>query len=204
MPEHKHSLNFLFNPFKSLSQKLTLLIGVAVILLSGVLNSLSDTHFDGILDIHTGLPTASWFHLAEGFINIMIITLLLFVLDKLILKSPGKLGNLFSQQALARWPYLIVSIGMLKLAEPFHRYEQYFRYQNGITSSSMELSIGNEIIFYFSVALMLLITVWYIYLSYRSFSIYVKASGWKIITLYSAGLIVAEVLSKIVFISLIK
>ncbi|MFH1853019.1 MAG: hypothetical protein ABIA75_11810 [Candidatus Neomarinimicrobiota bacterium] len=204
MPENNQIFNLLFNPFEILPRKLTLITGGAVVLLAGWLNSFSNTHFDGLLDIHSGLQSSLGLHLVEGFINILIFTLLLFGLDKLVNKSTGNFGILFSQQTLARWPYLIVSIAMLKLAAPLQRYGQYLRFQNGLTNSSTELAVGDEISFYLSVAVMLLIMVWYVILSYRSFAGYIKASGWKTMILYSFGLIAAEVVSKIVVISLIK
>jgi hypothetical protein len=63
---------WLFNPFRFIAGFKALLLGLIVIALTSLLASLSDTHFDGTLDVHLGLQAANmgmklpfWLFLAE-------------------------------------------------------------------------------------------------------------------------------------------
>ena len=54
---------WLFNPFRFIAGFQALLIGLAIILLSGFIGSFGNTHFDGVLDVHKGLSAPVWFFL---------------------------------------------------------------------------------------------------------------------------------------------
>jgi len=46
---------WLFDPFRFIAGFKALLLGLAIILISVFVGSFSNTHFDGVLDVHTGL-----------------------------------------------------------------------------------------------------------------------------------------------------
>ena len=97
---------WLFNPFTYLAGTPALLIGLSVILIAGFLSSLSNTHFDGVLDVHTGAPAPLAVFLLEGIIGWLCISVVLSVLGVLASKSSVRLLNVFGTQALARLPTL--------------------------------------------------------------------------------------------------
>ena len=53
---------WLFNPFTYIAGWQSLFIGLAAIILAGGIGSISSTHFDGVLDTHTGRPAPLWFY----------------------------------------------------------------------------------------------------------------------------------------------
>ncbi len=55
---------WLFNPFQYVAGGSALIIGVIVIAAAGLVGSLSQTHFDGVLDVHAGAPAALWFYVS--------------------------------------------------------------------------------------------------------------------------------------------
>ena len=65
----KKPLTLLFNPFFYVAGGKALGIGLAAILLAGLVGALGNTHFDGVLDTHTGAHAPLWFFLAEGIID---------------------------------------------------------------------------------------------------------------------------------------
>mgnify|MGYP006306362973 FL=1 len=87
--------NFLLNPFKYFSRNQMLTIGLAVILLTGIINYFTNTHFDGIFDIHTGKSATIYIFISEGFINLIIITLCLYFPAKTITDSNINIYNFF-------------------------------------------------------------------------------------------------------------
>ena len=57
---------WLFNPFHYVAGARALLVGVVVILGAGLIGSLSNSHFDGVLDFHSGAPAPLWVFLIEA------------------------------------------------------------------------------------------------------------------------------------------
>ena len=56
MNTDKRPSTLLFNPFVYIAGGKALVLGLLTILVAGFLGSLSTTHFDGVLDTHTGRP----------------------------------------------------------------------------------------------------------------------------------------------------
>jgi hypothetical protein len=69
---------WLFNPFRFIAGVKALLMGLAIILISASIGSLSNTHFDGVLDVQPGNEAPLWFFLAEGLIDWVCMVILLF------------------------------------------------------------------------------------------------------------------------------
>jgi hypothetical protein len=103
---------WLFNPFRFVAGLQALLIGLAIILISGFVGSLSNTHFDGVIDVHTGAAAPMWFFLSEGVINWICMAGPLFFFGLIVSHSAFRMIDVVGTQALARWPYLITSIVM--------------------------------------------------------------------------------------------
>ncbi len=193
--------NSLFNPFNSLSKNQTLIIGMVIIFLAGLINSFTNTHFDGIFDIHTGKYSAFIVFILEGYINLVIITGILYLVGKVFIKTDANILSLFGQQALARWPLLIASI--ITISEPYQRFCNNTSRQQLETFGIFNFNSLDEIIVSLSLILMLIVTIWVIVLMYKSFSKLYKVQGIKGISLFIFGSLIAEVLSKLLILRII-
>jgi len=60
---------WLFNPFHYVAGWTALLVGLALVLAASFIGSLSNSHFDGVLDFHTGMPAPLWVFMCEGLID---------------------------------------------------------------------------------------------------------------------------------------
>ena len=60
---------WLFNPFRFMAGFKALLFGLGIISVSAYLGFVSNTHFDGVLDVHTGIEIPLQYFFAEGIIN---------------------------------------------------------------------------------------------------------------------------------------
>lgn len=193
--EKRTLAQWLFNPFKFIAGYQALLIGLAAILLTSLLGSLSNTHFDGVLDVHTGLQAPLWFFLSEGLINWMSLAVPLFFFGLILSRSALRTVDVFGTQALARFPYLISAIAFIP-----------FKYASGgedLTAKLMEsgfsaiatpallLTLGLAII----VAIPMII--WMVVLMYRAYTVSCNIKGPKAIITFIISLIGAEVLSKV-------
>lgn len=193
--------NLLFNPFNSLSKNQTLIIGMVIIFLAGLINSFTNTHFDGIFDIHSGKDSAFIVFILEGYINLVIITGILYLVGKVFIKTDANILSLFGQQALARWPLLISSI--ITISGPYQRFCNNTSRQQLETFGIFNFNSFDEIIVSLSLILMLIVTIWVIVLMYKSFSKLYKVQDTKGIFLFIFGSLIAEVLSKLLILRII-
>lgn len=89
----------LFNPFVYIAGNESLGIGIVVLLLAGLFGALSNTHFDGVLDIHTGASAPLWLFIAESFVNWLSLAVVLWLLGQLVSKSSFRTVDLFGTLA---------------------------------------------------------------------------------------------------------
>ena len=118
------SVVLLFNPSVYIAGAQALVLGFAVILLAGLIGAGGNTHFDGVLDAHTGAAAPLWAFLLEGFIDWLCLSVVLLVLGKIISRTSFRAIDLLGTQALARWPTFIISLVVLPKA--------FTRFTNGL------------------------------------------------------------------------
>jgi hypothetical protein len=186
---------WLFNPFQFIAGGSALLVGLAVILITAYLGSLSNTHFDGVLDIHSGTAAPLWFFLTEVLIDWLCISVVLLIAVLFVSHSSFRVVDVFGTQALARAPYLISALALLPKGSI--RFTNYL--VSKITQQVPAEAIKSTDILFFAVGLIvvLLMIVWIVVLMYRAYSVSCNTKGGKAIGSFIAALIIAEILSKI-------
>jgi len=192
---------WLFDPFTYVAGGRALTLGLAAILLAGLIGSFSYTHFDGVLDLHTGRPAATWIFLSEGLINWLSLAVVLFVLGKLASKSAFRARDLFGTQAMARWPMVISAVAAL--APPYRRFTAAaaanpMNIMRGAGAAAFDIVMA--VLVMIVVVVML---VWMVALMYRSYRICCNLKGGTAIATFVVGLFIAEGLSKIAVLSLV-
>jgi serine/threonine protein kinase len=192
---HRKLTVLLFNPFAHITGPQALFIGLAAILLAGLIGSLSNTHFDGVLDTHTGAPAPSWFFLLEGIVDWLCLGVVLLFFGKLISETPFRIANLLGTQALARWPTIFFSL--ITLPKAFQRFgnslvEQFRR------GGQIEFNTADAVIFLAVVAAMIPLLCWIVWLMFKSYSASCTLKGGKAVGTFIPAIILAEALSKLV------
>lgn len=191
----------LFNPFTVFSRNQTLIIGLIIIFIAGFINSFTNTHFDGIFDIHTGKSSAFVVFITEGYINLILLTGLLFLIGKLFTKQHVNIIDLLGQQALARWPLIISSI--ITISKPYQRFCSMRSLRELQDFGILRFNTIDNIIVSFSIIVLLIITIWVVVLMYKSFSQTYKVQRTKSVLLFTLGILLAEVLSKLFILQII-
>jgi predicted Ser/Thr protein kinase len=195
-PDNKWKLTTaLFNPFAWLNGGRALFAGPAAILLAGLIGSVSHTHFDGVLDTHTGATAPMWFFLSEGVVDWLCLGVVLLPFGWLASKTPFRIVDLLGTQALARWPTIFFSLITLppavqrfanSLVEQFRRGEQF------------EFNTPDAIIFFAVIAAMIPLLCWLVWLMFKSYRVSCKLKLGSAVGTFIPALILAEVLSKLV------
>jgi hypothetical protein len=193
---------WLFNPFRFAAGVRALLIGLAIILLSGFIGSLSSTHFDGVLDVHTGRSAPLWFFLAESVIDWICLAVPLFFFGLIVSRSSFRFVDVIGTQALARWPYVITAIVMLPNA--VRRVVEYL--VAGLTQVNPAVEIGSMDVLVFVLAMLaaVLMAIWMVELMYKAYTVSCNIKGARAVITFIVSLIGAEILSKLVIYSLVN
>ena len=95
---------WLFNPFYYIAGGQALAIGIVAILAGSLCNALTNSHFDGVLEFHTGALTQWWTYWVEGPIDWLVMSGLLLAGGKLLSQSRIRVLDVAGTQALARMP----------------------------------------------------------------------------------------------------
>ncbi|MFZ0033855.1 MAG: hypothetical protein WAK60_02550 [Sedimentisphaerales bacterium] len=186
---------WLFNPFRFIAGFKTLLLGLAIILVSGFVGSLSNTHFDGVLDLHTGAAAPMWFFLSEGVINWICMVIPLFFFGLIVSRSSFRTIDVLGTQALARWPYLIAALVMLPDANK--RVLEYIVSKAKQIAPAAAINPADVLVFGFAMIIAIFMAIWMVALMYRAYTVSCNIKGARAIVTFIVSLILAEVLSKI-------
>jgi hypothetical protein len=189
--KNKSAWNLFFNPFTRIAGWPAFALGILIVLLTGVTGAYANVTFDGALDVH----------LSENSID-MKVSLLLLAIDivsiivvlfatGLILSKQLRFVDILGTMTLARAPLLLLSIVGL-FVTPVSSGE--------IMADPMAI-LHNAGLIIFSV-MAVLVLIWFIALMYHGFKVSTGAKGTKPVIGFIAGLIVAEIVSKMVIFQL--
>ncbi len=192
---------WLFNPFKILAGPKALILGVAIILITAFLGSLSNTHFDGVLDVHTGLKAPAWLFFAESLTNWLCMVLLLVLSALIVSRSKWRFVDIAGTQAISRWPTLITALVMLPEAN--RRFGEYLMSQIGQSSEAVTLNPADAVIFFTAAIITVVMIIWMVALMYKAYAVSCNVKGAKAITTFIISLILAETASKLIIIALL-
>jgi len=184
---------WLFNPFYYVAGAKALGFGLLALMLTGVLGFWGTVRFDGLLDFHMGLPPLPiWGNVAESLLAWLLLSILLLIAGKIVSKSKPRLIDVFGTQALARLPYLLVSLTALMPGA--HRFTDDLL--NG--RASWDHFSPDMAVFLFVTIFGLVMMVWMIGLMYRAFAVSCNVSGKIAISVFMVMLGVGEIISKLI------
>lgn len=181
---------WLFNPFHFVAGGKALGIGIIVVLVASFNGSVSNSHFDGVLDFHTGFAAPRWFFFAEGLIDWLSLAVLLWVAGLLISRSRMRAIDVFGTTALARFPTL--GMAFVAVLPGFQRQTARFVAMD-LTFLPVDMAV-----FSIGAIVMVAMLVWMVLLSYRAFAVSCNVRGAKAVVTFVVATILAEIVSKTV------
>jgi hypothetical protein len=185
---------WLFNPFKFIAGNKALLLGISAMIISAILSCIGKVHQDGIIDMHEGRMTASYLYFVEPFIDWVCTFIPLYIFGRFTSDSSVRFIDIAGTAALARYPVIIaVIINMFFV--PFINIKELSDIQSISSGTMTELIISG--------AAVLFIIIWIVALLYNAYSTSANLKGPKAIWTFIASMLIAEVLSKVIIISLI-
>jgi hypothetical protein len=184
-----------FNIFKTLSGERAFTLGIIIIAITGIFAALWNVHFDGILDSHIGLDSPLIWHLLEPLINIGLLAIgyraALWYFKKKNIRWIDILGFLM----YARWPLLINTLFVF-LVKDLDVNPENIEQVKQLLSTHWHVFLIYTLI---SIACL----IWYVGLLFNAFALLNNDRSSKTIVAFIALLIALELISKIVFITIL-
>lgn len=193
--------NIIFNPFIKIAGIQSLIIGFLAMIISGIIGYFSNTHYDGVLNIHSGFEASLWMHLCEPFINWAYLSTWFYIIALIFGQSNIRAIDIFGTQAFALIPLLPGSFsGFFKVIE---RLSQQLIGMN--PSNLNEITFTSEmfpVLDLFNVAIIglfvLLFTVWSGIWMYNGFKISSNLPNKIVIPSYVFGILSGMFIPKII------
>ena len=185
---------WLFNPFVYIAGTRALGIGLGAIIVTAIIAFFSHTHFDGAIDVHFGPSSPFINYFLEPLIDWACLIASMYVLGRMASDSSVRFIDIVGTFALARWPFFFVSfLGFIPtpVIDPKASIDVLI---NQVLSPSVIIQGLISLPF----------IIWSIALLYNAFSISANVKGGKAVWSFIGGLIIAEVISKIVLAYLFK
>lgn len=194
---HPRLWDWAFRPFVYIAGSRALALGLAAMAAAAGLGYLGRAHFDGALDLHTGVAAPAWVYLAEVLVDWLAVAVVLFGLGRLV-SRPFRAVDLFGTQALARWPTVLMAAAtLLPGYQAANEALLGWAQQHPNPLSMPPLTPGEWGVLAVVGAAILAGLVWVVALMLQSYRICTNLSGARLAVSFIAGLLLAEVLSKL-------
>jgi hypothetical protein len=171
-------------------------------LITAFVGSLGSTHFDGVIDVHIGQKAPMWLFFVESLIDWLCMVLFLLLSALLISRLQWRFIDILGTQALSRWPTLLTAIVMLPDAN--RRFADYLMSKISQSGAAAATNYMDAFIFVVAAIVALLMMIWMIVLMYKAYAVSCNVKGAKAIGTFIASLILAEIVSKLLILSLVN
>lgn len=188
-------MKILFNPFEKIAGVKSLFIGITAVLLAGAIGYFSKTHFDGILNVHTGIQSPWYVHIIEPFFSVATIALWFLLFAKIFGKENIRTIDVIGTQFFAFIPLVPASfMGFFNVTAVINA-----QLKQLITNPTGTIDIAPEQLFAFAILLIvvMLLMVWSAIWIYKGFKTSANLPNQIHIPVYISGIIVAMIVPKL-------
>lgn len=189
----------LFNPFIQVAGAKAFIWGLLLLIVSSTLAAFYNTRFDGVLDAHYSKNQYFYLSFVDNLVNIGTLTLIYFALGSILTKGKTRFIDILGTITLSRFPLMFIPLFNIQN-------------QNGIIGEKIMQRLGDpnsiqltqfEWIFLISSGIIsLLLISWFIALLFNAYKISTNLKGTSLIVSFIFGLIISEIVSKLIIYSL--
>lgn len=191
----------LFNPFKKYQENTLLIVGVLATLIGSLLAYFFYVRFDGAIDLHFTSEINLWQPFIDNFINIASVFIVLFLLSKYQNKKTRAV-DILNAVLISRIPYYLLPL--LNINNTISgATEQMMTIAGDTININIEAIPMNALIIISLFALIsFLALVWFIILLFNGYKIASNAKGNKQILFFALALILGEIITKAIILSI--
>jgi uncharacterized membrane protein len=185
-------ISLLLNPFEKYNEKQLLISGIGITILGSILGFVFNARFDGVIDLHFVQNTSFFTIVSEIIIDVLCLTILLFILGKYINKKT-RFIDILSPVLIARLPFYLLTI--------FNSHDFLFKKSENLIKNLQSGQIDNpDSNDLFIICLFGLISIgfliWFVIILYNGFKVATNTKGIKNNIFFAISIIIAEILSK--------
>lgn len=188
----------LFNPFEKYTENKLLVFGLLFTLVGSYLGYVFQGRFDGVLDLH--FPgTVTWPEpFLDNAINIFCLFVLLFILGRYI-NPKTRTIDILVPILIARLPFYLLTFSNYQnyISNATERLLASIELQNKPTDLNIDTSDLVFVTLFSGVSILLII--WFVILLFNGFKVATNSKGITNNLLFAGAIILAEILSKIIF-----
>lgn len=166
----------LYNPFVYVAGYQALIIGVIGVLLISILNYITGTHFNGLLNIDYAKDCDYWVYLVENILHFGLLSVFLYLYTRFFTATNVRLIDVVGTLLVARIPLIIV---------PLCRLFPYF-----------ESFVINSLTMYLLSIIYLVSLIWSTTLLYNAFKVSCNLKDSKLIITLITTLVLTEIFTK--------
>lgn len=196
------SHNFLLNPFEKIAGQQALRYGIVIMLVSALLSILFNARFDGILDLHFTNVSPGWkVAFLDQAVNIISLFIAFFIVARLFGAKHTRWIDIIGTFALARAPYMLLPL--LNFNNELGGYGE--RLLELISSTPYEELNSADFFEWWMIPYFLILflgLVWMVILYFYAFKVSTNLKGNKLIFAFIIGIFTAELISKLLILSL--
>lgn len=193
----KNISQILFNPFEKIAGLKSLLLGLAIMLLTSAIAYFSNTRFDGVIDVHSGDKVDYYYYLVDGLVAWLSMVVIFYPVILFVTKFKARFVDVAGTFLLARFPMIIDALILfyLKNSEVNKFLESLVLKTNVVYN----IQVMDWMLFVGSMLLMIMSTVWFVALCYNSYKVNSNLKGVKAVWIFVVCMLIAEILSKVLF-----
>lgn len=183
---------WLFNPFIRIGGGQALVIGLTVIVASGLAAAAADMHFSGLLDVRGVSRAPYWVPVAEGLVNWSSISVILAVVSLLIAPRTVRLIDIAGAQALARAPLLPAAL-VMALPPVRDGNQELTEFARAALDGRMVTSAPVSIFVALTAGLLVIAcVVWMVQLMWKAFAVSCNQRGGRAVAIFVGAIIVGQ------------
>ncbi|MDR1370443.1 MAG: hypothetical protein LBJ72_10040 [Dysgonamonadaceae bacterium] len=192
--------SYLFKPFRYIAGKESLFVGIGVLLMLSVLGYLTNTNYDGVLDMHYGCETERLpygVHALFELIAWFSLVAVLYPVAKIFSSSSVRPVDMAGTLAMARFP--LVFGALLGLNPGLHTIctKGISLVDEETIASIVQVIEANRSSFLWAGLFSIPLIIWYIVLLYNAYSVSANLKGERGGWSFAMGLIISEILAQI-------
>ncbi len=185
--------NKFWTPFTYIAGGKALLVGLLGIIIAAFLGYIGSVHFDGVIDIHSGVAAPYWLFVAEGLVNLFSISFFMYVAAIILSPSKVRVIDIVGTQAFARLPMLLpVAVASLFPLSKMNDYAMYRFAHIGEAVSLTNIEITGFVLFSLST---LVAMVWLVAWMYQGYKVSANLRGAKSVISFIVVLLLSEVIA---------
>lgn len=188
----------LFNPFEKYTESKLLIFGLVITLVGSYLGYLFQGRFDGVIDLHFVPSTNILEPFIDNLINIFSLFIFLFILGKYI-NPKTRIIDILTTVMVARVPFYLLTFSNYQnfTSDITEKLIASIDFQN--PQSGLNLTAFEMVLFVITTVAALSCLVWFVVLLFNGFKIATNSRGIKNNLLFAGAIILAEIVSKIIF-----